>query len=152
MELENPLLAFHQGHQADLPWLTSDNYRQTSSIAWEYNCIAWAVGVTNLWWWPIPGRYWPAGVAREETISAFIAAFATVGYAPTDSSLLENGVEKVALYAINQRPTHAARQLVTGVWTSKMGPNIDIEHDTVEVVAGGIYGEVVAFLGRNRVC
>jgi hypothetical protein len=36
------------------------------------------------------------------------------------------------------------------LWTSKLGAAIDIEHDSPEALAGGVYGEVVAVLGRNR--
>jgi len=142
--------AFHDQFHTALPLLTADNYRETSPSAWEYNCIAWAAGVTDAWWWPTPGRYWPADVPREETLAAFLAAFALLGYSAGASPLLEPEVEKVALYAVGQTPMHAARQLPDGTWTSKLGSGIDIQHDTLEAVAGGIYGEVVAILGRNR--
>ncbi len=97
------------------------------------------------------GRYWPPGVPREESFAAFVAALATVGYAPGDSPILEPGVEKVALYALGETPTHAARQLANGTWSSKLGPAIDIEHATPDAVAGGIYGEVVVIMVRNRI-
>ena len=34
-------------------------------------------------------------------------------------------------------------------WTSKLGKSEDIEHDTPDVVAGGVYGEVDEFLKRS---
>jgi len=105
--------------------------------------------VTNAWWWPLEKWYWPEGVAREETIPAFVAAFATLGYTPGNTPDLEGGVEKVALYAVAETPAHVARQLPDGRWTSKLGPNIDIEHDRPEDVGGGAYGEVVAILSRK---
>jgi hypothetical protein len=142
---------FHEQVQDALPRLTADNYRVTSPATWDYNCIAWAAGVTDAWWWPIAGRYWPLGVAREESLDAFIAAFATLGYASVTTSDLEAGVEKVALYALAGVPTHAARQQLDGTWTSKLGPSLDIEHATPDAVAGGLYGEVVAILGRKVV-
>jgi hypothetical protein len=43
---------------------------------------------------------------------------------------------------------HAARQLPTGRWTSKLGKAVDIEHDTPEGVTGPVYGAVVKFLRR----
>jgi hypothetical protein len=141
---------FHERARRSLPRLTSDNYRETSPASWEYNCVAWAAGVTDAWWWPVPGRYWPDGVLREETLPAFLAAFATLGYLPGVSAILEPDVEKVAVYAAGSTPTHAARQLASGWWTSKLGPSLDIEHATAEDVAGGAYGEVVALLGRTR--
>jgi hypothetical protein len=142
---------FHELVRDALPRLTADNYRITSAATWEYNCIAWAVGVTDAWWWPLPGRYWPAEVPREETIAAFLAVFALHGYQPIDGDDLERGVEKLALYAQDDTPTHAARQLADGWWTRKLGPSIDIEHATPDAVAGGEYGEVIAVLGRTTV-
>jgi hypothetical protein len=133
-----------------LPRLTAENYLPTSPATWTYNCVAWAVGVTDAWWWPIHGRFWPQGAPREETMSAFFAALATVGFLPGTTAELEPELEKVALFAAGATPTHAARQLPNGWWSSKLGPAIDIEHSTLDAVAGGAYGDVVAILGRKR--
>jgi hypothetical protein len=141
---------FHERASHLFPRLPAQNYRETSSATWNYNCVAWALRVINASWWPLPGRHWPDGIAREETLPAFLAAFATVGFVPGASPLLELDIEKVALYAVGPMPTHAARLLPGGWWTSKLGPSIDIEHATPEDVAGGVYGEVVAILGRSR--
>jgi hypothetical protein len=141
----------------DHPSLTDDTCVVTSAVANRYNCIAWAAGDINRWWWPVPLRgiaYWPQGIAREVTMAAFIAAFATVGYEPCVDGSLEAGIEKVALYAIFQdgllTPTHASRQLVTGEWTSKMGRLEDITHFACEHVNGRIYGSPRQFLSRIR--
>jgi hypothetical protein len=57
--------------------------------------------------------------------------------------------EWVALFAsADGNYTHAARQLPSGKWTSKLGTWEDIEHDSVEAVGGGAYGELVARLFR----
>jgi hypothetical protein len=141
--------AFHDLAGAALPGLTAENYRVTSPGSWEYNCIAWAVGVTDAWWWPVPGRYWPPEVPREETIAAFLSAFALYGYTSSANAEIEAGAEKIVLYATGETPTHAARQLPGGWWTSKLGPNIDIEHATLDAIAGGVYGSVVAILRRQ---
>jgi hypothetical protein len=141
----------HELFRAALPRLTAGSYRETSPPSDVYNCIAWAMtAADDDWWWPdLNGKhFWPPGVPREETIPAFVAAFATCGYTPCADGSLEPGVEKVVLYALGTTPTHAARQLALGWWTSKLGPNIDIEHDTPEAVAGGVYGAVVVFFAR----
>jgi len=44
-------------------------------------------------------------------------------------------------------PTHAARQLENGRWTSKLGELEDIEHD-LHHLASGAYGAVVQILKR----
>jgi len=128
--------------------LSAENYRISSPASWHYNCVAWAVGQTDSWWWPVPGRFWPPGVPRLETLEAFIAALHTRGFTTCSTSELESGLEKIALYSIGNIPTHVARQLSNGWWTSKLGPNFDIEHANLETLAGGIYGFPVAFLGR----
>jgi hypothetical protein len=143
------MLAFHERHRADLPRLTPENYWATSPADWGYNCIAWAAGIVDAWWWPAPGRYWPPSVPRVESVEAFIAAFATLGYVPGSTADLEADVEKVALYALLDTPTHAARQLASGMWTSKLGPAIDIDHTVPDAVAGEADGEVVAILARK---
>lgn len=133
------------------PHLHSD-YEITSKKTPRYNCIAWAAGVSDRWWWPSPSpfSYWPKNVPREETIHSFILAFKTLGYEPCENAELESNYEKVALYAAaDQTPTHAARQLPNGDWTSKLGQLEDIRHGTLEEIAGTAYGEVVQILRRK---
>jgi hypothetical protein len=144
------MAALHEQLRQSLPRLTADNYRETSPESWAYNCIAWAVGVVDSWWWPVAGRFWPPDVPRAETLDAFLAVFAALGYLPGATQEWDSSFEKVALYALGNTPTHAARQLPGGWWTSKLGPAVDIEHATPDAVAGGVYGEVVAILSRNR--
>jgi hypothetical protein len=75
-------------------------------------------------------------------------AYGTLGFEPCDSGEVEEGFEKVAIYTdAGGEPTHAARQLANGRWTSKLGYLEDIEHD-LDAVAGTHYGRVRAFLRR----
>jgi hypothetical protein len=89
-------------------------------------------------------------VPREETLDAFVAALATRGFLPCPSHALEQGLEKIALFAAGRVPTHAARQLANGWWTSKLGSNFDIDHATVEGVVSGVYGDPMVFLSIKR--
>src|SRR5262249_13542859 len=130
------------------PGLRADNYRETSPASGVYNCIAWALGITGSWWWPGPRWYWPEGIPREETISAFRAVFALFGFHPCEDGAPERGVEKLVLYADGEKPIHSARQLPSGKWTSKLGTLLDIEHDTAEALAGGIYGSIAGYFAR----
>jgi hypothetical protein len=131
------------------PNLIPGEYRGTSPADANYNCIAWAAGETDRWWWPDAAgvSYWPSGVPREETLDAFLAAFATLGYAPTGDPSLEPDTEKVAIFANSGVPTHAVRQLPHGRWTSKLGQSEDIEH-LLNGLTGGIYGRVALILKR----
>jgi len=70
-----------------------------------------------------------------------------VGYSPCSDGSPEAGWEKVALYATDEGPTHAARQMPNGRWTSKLGPEEDIEHE-LQGLSGAFYGSVVRFLRR----
>jgi hypothetical protein len=131
------------------PDLARTGYRVTSPPDPAYNCIAHAAGVMNNWWWPDPAGfdYWPPGVPRDRTVAVFVQAFATLGYVLCPDGSPEAGWEKVAIYATDQGPTHAARLLTSGFWSSKLGPDDDIEH-ALEGLCGLLYGAVVQFLRR----
>src|SRR5262249_15816659 len=95
------------------------------------------------WWWPSPRNYWPSQIPKSETIESFERLFFALGYQACDDSTSESGFQKIALYAGGGNvPTHAARQLVSGRWTSKLGREIDIEHDLIDL-EGPAYGRVV---------
>ena len=121
-----------------------------------YNCIAWAAGKTDKWWWPIEGDpdvYWPIAIDPHDpvTLPQFIKAFESLGYSVCRDGRSENGFEKVAIYVDQDgEPQHAARMLTTGVWTSKMGEGEDIEHSAPGVVEGAIYGAAKAYLKRRN--
>ncbi len=131
------------------PHLTEEGYTETSPATRRYNCIAWAVGHTSAWWWPdaMGVHFWPEEVAREETLEAFVLAFATVGFAPSADCVFEPGFEKIVLYARDGKPTHAARQQPDGTWTSKLGEWLDITH-TLRGLEGPLYGQTVAYFKR----
>jgi hypothetical protein len=131
------------------PRLTSTNYRVTSPATSDYNCVAWAAGDTLHWWQP--GVYWPISLTQVEfNIAALLNAFKYLGFELCSGGELEAGFDKIAVYGDSQFYTHAALQLPTGKWTSKLGAGEDIEHDTPEDVADGAYGPVVQFLRRPR--
>jgi hypothetical protein len=133
----------------DFPRLTPQNHRVTSPATPDYNCIAWSADDTRHWWQP--GLYWPVQAPEGDYgISILENAFDSLGYEGCEDGRLEADYDKVALYGSSWFYTHAARQLPTGKWTSKLGKAEDIEHDSPDDVAGGIYGEVVLFMRRPR--
>ena len=136
--------------QRVFPNLISCDWKITSDKTRRYNCIAWSVGLTHRWLWPSITSDWPDSVPRVRTIEAFIAMLATFGFEPCEQGDLETDIEKVALYAIGELPTHAARQLPSGAWTSKLGRDYDIEHTTPEGVESALYGSVVKYFKRPR--
>lgn len=134
------------------PKLADGNFQITSERDDAYNCIAWAAGDLQRRWWPSENpndAYWPADISTERDVSAFEAAFATLGYVVCDHEGPELGFEKIALFVDeNQTPTHAARQLTNGRWTSKLGKAEDIEHDLYDL-EGECYGAVSVVMKRR---
>lgn len=132
------------------PNLALTEYAVTSPKSQEYNCFAWVAGDQERWWQPTPEDefYWVPGVPMEETLSAYIQAYQTLGYVTCDNAVLEIGYEKIALYVNNEGiPTHAAKQLLTGKWSSKLGWLEDIEHE-LEGLIGEKYGKIAQVLRR----
>ena len=124
--------------------MSRTDYQVTSPKSQEYNCFAWAAGEDDRWWQPIPGEqfYWPDGVPQEETLEAYIQADQTLGYEICTGDGLEVGYQKIARDVDSIRiPTHAARKLANGKWTSKLGWLEDIEHE-LDGLVGDRYGVV----------
>lgn len=137
------------------PGLGEGNFRFTSPQDPNYNCVAWAVGDTRHFTWPMDlgGYSWPAHVASTEAVESFVEFFEDLGFQVMDEldAELEDGYEKVALYAYEGRVTHVARQVEgTGWWTSKLSSMWDIEHARPVNLQGNVYGEVVMIMRRSR--
>ena len=134
------------------PHLAHSPYSITSPSSPGYNCIAWAAGETDRWWWPpVSGSfayYWPPNILLQETLDAFVEAFGVIGFSPCGDPHVEQGYEKIALYVGSRgKPTHTARQLPDGRWTSKLGSGQDIEHE-LDGLTGSLYGAVAQILKR----
>jgi hypothetical protein len=139
--------------EESFPGLRTAEYRVTSPPDANYNCVAWAAGDSQRWWDPAlePGYFWPPRIARTLTLANLVAALATLGFEPGADDSLEPEFEKLVIYSDDHGwPTHVARQLPSGSWTSKLGPSEDIEHSTVQAFEGAIYGKVVQVLRRTR--
>ena len=131
------------------PLLTPENHRKTSEDDPGYNCLAFAAGYNDRLWWPSPDGMWPI-CWRVETIECFICAYEFIGYEKCNTPDLEPGYLKIAIYATpDKSPQHAALQLPSGKWTSKMGVDgEDIEHDW-GVLDGPAYGSVAQIMRRT---
>ena len=109
------------------------------------------MGDQTRWWWPSgeDPYYWPPGVPKEEKIEHFVTIFRQVGYEVCASAAFVAGYEKVAIYQQRGVPTHAARQVHGGWWTSKLGEEVDIVHESLDALDGPIYGSATVFLQRS---
>lgn len=124
----------------------------TSPPTAHYNCIAWAANDAKRRWWPQPGDwYWPRPHNNVASVTEFEQVFFELGYtiAPLDDSLVPT-CEKIAIYVSNLTGlvTHMARQLPTGRWTSKLGPQWDIEHLAPDCLNGDEYGRYLHCIGK----
>ena len=134
------------------PGLRTGAWEISSPADKKYNCIAYAAGDSTRWWWPgFPGDvYWPPRALQSLDIRSFVDAYGTIGFERCDDDSLESGFEKIALFVDGEGlPTHAARQLPDGRWTSKLGKLQDIVHELTEL-EGREYGKITCFLKRTR--
>lgn len=140
--------------QRDHPYLNAGNCQITSPATNAYNCIAWAAGNSRQWWDPHPLYHWPKGVPREVSLDAIFQVYERLGFTACVGGEPEEGFDKIAIFVKEvgplKVPTHAARQLDSGEWTSKMGPCEDISHKPVDAVSGPAYGEVKYFMSRPK--
>lgn len=137
-----------QNLESCFPDLRSTPYEVTSPEDSRYNCVAWALGRSDRCWWPTPHvrYYWPDNPA-DGSLEAFVGVFRSLGYEVCASPELEPCLEKVAIYAKNDLPSHVARQLPSGQWTSKCGDLEDITHD-LRALEGDAYGSVAVIMKR----
>ncbi len=134
------------------PLLAGTEYSEESPVDDRYNCIAFAFGDIAQWWWPTKadGQYWPPGFTYSADVDVLVEIFESKGYAKCEDGELEPGYEKVAIYTLHGRFKHAARQLRTGRWASKIGDFHDIEHVRAEHLNSTSYGKVSVYMRRER--
>ena len=137
------------------PKLLADGAQETSPIDPVYNCIAWSARRDkSIWWQPGggTGQYWPPGVLDDFSFESFVQLFETLGYKRCVGSQLEICYEKVALYDDGLGFTHVSSQLPSGAWTSKLGQDEDIQHNSLEALEGNVadeYGKVRQILKKR---
>ena len=138
-----------QAVEAFFPRLKGTDWRVTSSATTQYNCVAWAADDTERWWWPTASYYWPNGIERVATVGAFERLFSVLGYEACDGSAEPQLRERIAVFVRDTRVTHVARQLESGLWTSKLGRLVDIMH-SLHDLEGDSYGQVETVMCRGR--
>lgn len=139
--------------QRCFPNLQRADYSNVSSPTDRYNCIAWAAGDDTRWWEPATecGYYWPENCTLNYTVARAVQIFQNLGFVPCGlDTFLENGFEKIAIFHEKEEWMHAARQLPSGAWTSKLGKHQDIEHVSAKALVGGDYGELHVVLKHPK--
>lgn len=148
-----------QEFENQFPRIRGTKFQITSPSTPTYNCFAWAAGDNGAIWEPVPGvagsgstqggYFWPAGTLVMKSLDAFVRAFEHYDYLQCADGSFEEGFEKIAIFESQEgTPSHAARQLASGKWTSKLGKSEDVEHDAAGDLGGGLYGEPAVFMKR----
>ena len=140
-----------------LPGLKHCVYEVTSPRSDAQNCIGHALQA-NLYFDPgvggtfIEGHYWPPGIRADDSVAAWVQLFELNQFRECANSDLEEGIEKIAIYAGTDGETsHCARQLSSGRWTSKLNKLQDIQHDSLtDLLSPPEYAAVVKFMSRPR--
>jgi hypothetical protein len=130
------------------PHLSASNYCVTSLETECYNCVAWAFELGDGNWWPGHPEDHKWEEDGEDSIEYFISYLSKQGFEPTESEDFEDGFKKIAMYTRSGNPTHFARQLPGGRWTSKCGTWEDIEHDLIDLTDLR-YGKVQMIFKRH---
>lgn len=137
----------------DLPCLkdSASLFSPESPVDYIYNCIAWAMG-TNMMWVGgnlTPWQWWPKSVLLSDEKQTLVDAFKVLGFVECPDDTFEEGYRKVALYAIGDKWTHAARVLDTKLYHSKFGCNCDGFHSSNPMLFDGTcYGCVFKYMKR----
>ena len=142
--------------EEDCPGLRDSSYTIKSQRDPKYNCIAFAVGDLTQFWddlgmpdqTRVKGYYWPPGAPTAGTIAGWVKVFEIHGYTETADRSLELEYEKIAIYGSDIGAEHVARQKASGIWVSKMGKGVDIEH-TLEGLEGDFPGKVIKIMKRK---
>lgn len=132
------------------PGLREGAFRITSPETQAYNCLAWAGGVDSSKWYPDPWDlyYWPEADG-EDSLEGWVRAYGALGFDRCEDGAMEAGYTKVAIYGFEDAPLHIARQLPSGLWTSKLGDGEDIEHELSGLI-GEKYGEILIYMRREQ--
>jgi hypothetical protein len=126
------------------------DWQETSPATETYNCFAFAAGENSRNWDPFPPGmyYWPPNVPRSYNTDAYVQAYRTIGYEPCTDGSLEPQHQKIVMYTNEYGGVeHVARQLPDGKWTSKLGVEEDIVHETPQSLSVG-YGQPTHFMRR----
>ena len=144
----------NQEREEAFPFLAACGYYKTSDETPVYNCVAYAAGDQTQKWgvtsYP-PNLYWPEGASKGDGIDDLKSAFEVCGWERATGGDVEEGFDKVALYADDEGEwQHAAIQWPNGEWSSKLGDWEDIRHANTHAVSGGDYGKVWYYMKKRK--
>ena len=142
------------------PNLSDNPDKLTSPIDIDYNCVSWALDISDCWIEPYgliipspsPPYYWPENIPQDNRTETYVKLFEHYGFEVTDDPSIEDNNEKIVIYSRDNEFQHVARQLPNGDWTSKIGKQEDIRHSLNELEASGpySYGSANIFMKKQK--
>lgn len=108
------------------PNIIGKQYNVTLSD-FKFNCVAFTLNIFDDYMW-VTEKIWPyTSVPRLLKIESFKKLYEFYDYEECDSSLYEEKYEKIAFYAKDNIPLHAAKQF-GNIWKSKIS-NLIVDHE-----------------------
>ena len=133
--------------------LKSDpNFKLTSQPTYRYNCIAFAMGMSDRWVdvANLPWHWWPP-VQKDDTINSLIAAFEYFGFEKCGmDDNIDEKYDKVVLYGKDNQWQHAAKVVAPNVYHSKFGESFDGTHSSGNVLSVK-YGDPYVVMRRKKI-
>ena len=120
------------------------------------------MGIRDQWWEPYAAGgiaedrgHWPEGLPHDREPGTLRELFRREGFVDCEDGSLDPVMVKIALYRVQDDVggyiwTHAARQLKTGLWTSKLGSSYEVTHRSTGDLEGELYGAVYAYMAKPR--
>lgn len=134
-----------------MPLKNDVNFKLLSPFSRKYNCIAFAMGMTDRWvdHANIPWHWWPP-VEKGSSVEHLKNAFRYFGFEECDmDESIDNSYDKIAIYSKENQWTHAARIIAEGVYHSKFGESYDGRHSNGNVLHAQ-YGSVCLIMRRLK--
>ena len=130
------------------PNLEKEGFEIVEVPSRRYNCIAYAAGDIANWWDRQEVGYWSLHATRSDSIESLREIFVGLGFEQCEDSDAEDGYRKIALYEAQGIGKHAAVQMSSGRWRSKMGQGPVMEYLSLELLSGGMYGIPTTYMRR----
>ena len=120
------------------------------------------MGIRDQWWEPYAAGgiaedrgHWPEGLPHDREPDTLRELFRREGFVGCEDGRLDPVMVKIALYQMRDDEggyiwTHVARQLKTGLWTSKLGSSYEVTHRSIGDLEGELYGAVYAYMAKPR--
>lgn len=125
---------------SEFPNSIDEPFLITSQPDDKYNCVAWVLGITEVWYEP----------DEDYSIAGVVAFFERYGFKICTNAEAEVGYEKIALFSQDKEEfMHVTKYLEENIWTSKLGFSHDVSH-TLESMQGGLYGNVCVFMKKVK--